>query len=720
MEIETDVLDSLIAQVAIIDHDGVILHANKAWKAFDNQDDIQIKRSALHSNYFTDLQQAIELGNDYALKILLGIKKVCRGEKGSFVLKYPVNRKPEVAWFNLTVRPCEDSSHLIVIHEDITPSVLTTQKLNERRNRYQIQFEQSLDGILITDTNGNILDANPAASSLLGWNRDELIDRGRESIIDTQDPSYIEALAKREESGTYHLEMNMICKNGDRLPVEVTSRAYRNKSGRLRAIVNFRDISHRKRIEKELIKNKNFTDSALSSIPGVFLVLDQKGNVIRWNEYMITNLGYSSEELSEKKAHDFVVEGERSVIQNKINECIKNGKLSLETKVKSKDGQIRDYFFFAKPFEEDDENYLVGVGIDITESKKVKRENHKTQLMLEQLFENAPVGIAIVDTENNVQRVNKSFEKIFEYSQEDIIRQNINELIAPEEKIDEAETLSSVTRKGEALQFETKRITKSGREVPVLIGSVPVNFQDQTIAIYGMYVDISAQHNYRKKIEHALREKEKLLAELHHRVKNNLALINSLLELQLFDSDESKLNKELTDIKNRILTIASIHEVLYREGNLTNISFDNFLREFVYTSNIQGEIISNTITLEQDTEEISLDIDQSIPSGLLINELLALIFKSNNSSHPSNIYIKLREYGQQIHLIIEGDDMLNDLQQVRNEQSLNMLLINTLVTQLDGELLWPVTNKHYQKFECFFTRRNGTGPARELLVKSEV
>jgi len=718
MEIESLVLDSLLAHVAIMDSNGLILYSNTAWKSFENQK-VQIKRPNVGSRYFETLQKAVELGNDYALKILLGINKIFRGDTELFTLKYPVNRESETFWYNLTVRPHDEPSHFIMIHEDITASVSKDRMLNEHQNRYQVQFEQSLDGILITDTNGHVLDANPAASKLLGWDLDELIGCRRNQIVDTSDPDYIEALANRKDTGTYHLETNMICKNGDKLPVEITSKAYRNKSGQLRAIANFRDISRRKMIEKELLKNKNFTESVLNSIPGVFLVIDPKGNLIRWNDYMTADLGYTDEELAQKNALDFIDPNERATFQEKIEKCIEEGELSVETKVRSKYGKLKDYFFFAKPFKEDGKNYLVGVGIDITESKQAERENHKTQLMLEQLFENAPIGITIVDTDNNIQRVNKSFENIFEYAQEDILDHNINELIVPQGQIKEAKSLSLVTQKG-ALQYESKRLTKNGKEVPVLIGSAPVNYRDETIAIYGMYVDISAQHNYRKKIEHALKEKEKLLAELHHRVKNNLALINSLLELQLFDSDESKLNSELTDIKNRILTIASIHEVLYREGNLTNISFENFLREFISTSNIQGQIISKTVSLDNNINETPLDIDQSIPSGLLINELLSLIYKSNKGNKPQNICLNLREYGQQIHLIIEGDHMLDHPEEVKKEQSLNMLLINTLITQLDGTLLWPTANDNYQKFECFFTRMDGNGPAREILAQSEV
>jgi len=717
IQMDASLLDSLLAHIGFIDSEGILLKANNAWKTFGNRD-TDFKRTQEGENHFETLQAAIEKGNDYALKMLLGIRKVIKGEKESFSLSYPIQTKPETYWFNLTVRPCDDYRCYMLIHEDITTSMRERNRKQELKNRYQVQFEQSLDGILITDTKGTVIDANPAACNLLGRKCPELIGSRREDIMDVTDANYQQALSKRKSKGTYQLETAMIHKNGSLIPVEITSRAYRNHEGKLRAIVSFRDISRRKKAEEDLQQNQRFTELALNSIPGVFLVLDKNGNLVRWNKQMFKELGYSKEELNNKNALDFIVEEEREKVQQKMAECIKTGHLSVETKVTARDGSVKDYFLFAKRFVEKGEPYIVGAGLDITDSKITERENRRHRLMLQQLFENAPVGIAIVDTKNKIQQVNKSFEKIFEYSQEEVMNRNINKLIVPQHKFSEAATISSVTRDGESLQTETVRLSKNNKRIPVLVGGIPVKVEDEVIAIYGMYVDITDQREYQQKIERALQEKNVLLAELHHRVKNNLALINSLLELQLFDSSDQKLTDELTSVKNRILTIASIHEVLYRNGNLTNIPFGNFLEEFTSSGTMLGETVSKAVQLEYDADNIYLDIDQSIPAGLLVNELLSLIFSVTDESSASHIAIKLREYDTRLHLVIEGDHMLPCPAKARKESSLSNVLINTLVKQLDGVLLWPNQDETYQKFECIFTKRNGCGPARELIEQT--
>jgi PAS domain S-box-containing protein len=712
-------LDSLLAHVAIVDGSGTIVDYNEAWQNFDDES-TEIKRPDTGVNYFEILQKAIEVGDDYALKFLLGFKKVLNGSKKSFTLTYPLKTDTNSFWFNLTIRPCnEDESNFVMIHEDITASMKAKYEKQEHEDRFAVKFEQSLDGIFITDAKGNILEANQMASDILTWSQNELINRSLDSVINVEDPNYKAALDQRKKSGTYALELDFIDKQGNIIPTETTSRTYRNPDGKLRAIITFHDISRRKEVERDLYQTKQFTESALNSIPGVFFVMDRKGNFIRWNENMVTTLGYSAEELTQKKATDFIIDEYKGQTQQYINQCIEEGEISVETKLTAKNDQIKEYSFFGKRFVEDGKVYIVATGIDITERKKIERENRRHQIMMEQLFDNSPVGITIVDNENNIQKVNNSFEEVFGYNQEEALGKDIDSLLVPTDMQQEARGISLATQNGKSLQTETIRINKNGEEVPVLIGSVPVKLEDEIIAIYGMYVDVSTQHDYREKIKQTLQEKEALLSELHHRVKNNLALVSSLVELQLFDADDKKLEEELKNIKNRIMTIASIHEVLYQNGNLTNIPFTNFLQELANTRMIQNQRDKSNVQVNIPTEELSLSINQSIPSGLLLNEVLSLIFNFTDEGKNTSIDIQVREFGNKVHLIIEGDRIVNCPNEVKNNNSLHNILIETLAMQLGGTLIWPNSESDYQKFEFFFTKENSSSPASEYLEVAE-
>ena len=234
-----------------------------------------------------------------------------------------------------------------------------------------------------------------------------------------------------------------------------------------------------------------------------------------------------------------------------------------------------------------------------------------------------------------------------------------------------------------------------------------------------MYVDVSTQHNYQEKIKDTLQEKEALLSELHHRVKNNLALITSLVELQLFEADDDTLKEELQNIKNRIMTIASIHEVLYQNGSLTSIPFTSFLQELLDTRMIQNQRDIKNTQINIPTEALSLNINQSIPSGLLLNEILSLIFNFTDKDKQSSIDIQLRQYGKQVHLIIEGEQMINRPNEAKSSNCLHNILIKTLAKQLGGTLIWPNPKSDWQKFEFFFTKENGSSPASKYLEVAE-
>lgn len=719
INLSTALLDGLLAQVAIVDTDGTIVHHNKAWKSFADES-VLLKRSDVGTNYFEVLQHAIEIGDDYALKFLLGLKKVLNREKQSFTLSYPLKTDTNSFWFNLTIRPCsDDDSYFLMMHEDITASMKAKYEKQREEDRFEVKFKQSPDGIFITDANGQIIEANQTACNLLGWSYNELTELSLSTVINVQDPKYKAALEQRQQSGTYALELDLIDKQGNPLPTETTSRTYRNPEGQLRAIVTFHDISRRKEIERNLSKTKQFTESALNSIPGVFFVIDRKGNFIRWNENMVTALGYTSDDLAGKSAHDFVVPDQREEAEAQVQRCIKEGEISLELKLLNKDNEPKDYSILAKRFVEDGKIFIVGTGIDVTRQKVIERENNRHQIMMEQLFENSPVGITIVDNNDRIQKVNDSFEKIFGYSEEEVLDKNINTLLAPKDGETEAEAISLATQRGRPLQTEATRIHKNGDELPILIGSVPVKLQDEVIAIYGMYVDVSTQHDYREKLKETLHEKEALLAELHHRVKNNLALISSFVELQLFDANDPILKEELRNIKNRIMTIASIHEVLYQNGNLTNIPFNNFLQELVQTRMIQEQQNENNLNINISMRDLFLNINQSIPGGLLINEILSLIFTYTDPNRSSTVDIELREYGKKVHLIVEGNKIMSSTTEAQNNDSLHNILIETLAMQLKGTLIWPNPDTEYQKFEFFFTKENGPSPAREYLEVAE-
>ena len=150
--------------------------------------------------------------------------------------------------------------------------------------------------------------------------------------------------------------------------------------------------------------------------------------------------------------------------------------------------------------------------------------------------------------------------------------------------------------------------------------------EDNPTAIVGSVRDISDRKKHEVKIQQALKEKKTLLQEIHHRVKNNLAVISSLLELQKQESEEA-VGSVLEKTQTRIQSIAKIHEKLYQTKDLSNIEIDEYIEEFTTVIFNTYKISDRDISIKTDLESFKLDIIKAVPLGLIYNELLNNAFK---------------------------------------------------------------------------------------------
>jgi len=191
-----------------------------------------------------------------------------------------------------------------------------------------------------------------------------------------------------------------------------------------------------------------------------------------------------------------------------------------------------------------------------------------------------------------------------------------------------------------------------------------------------------------ERIESALKEKEILLKEIHHRVKNNLQIISSLLNLQsgyIKDKDSIAIFKES---QNRIRSMAIIHEKLYQSKDMSQIDFSEYVSELVSNLFSSYSLNSALIILHQNINNILLEIDLAINLGLIINEIVSNAFKhAFPSGSKGNLYISLKKNEQKYELIIEDDGIgFSSEIDFRTTESLGLQLIITLVEQIGGEI----------------------------------
>lgn len=212
------------------------------------------------------------------------------------------------------------------------------------------------------------------------------------------------------------------------------------------------------------------------------------------------------------------------------------------------------------------------------------------------------------------------------------------------------------------------------------------------VMLGGILGDFMASSSYqvykaKQKIESQNREKEILLKEIHHRVKNNLQIVMSLLRLQTYNLEEGKTKTILDESRNRIASMALTHEMLYKGDDLANIGYNVYIERLV--ESLDESLNFEQIPIEYDIKvpEIKLKLDTAIPLGLLINEILTNTFKYGLSQKTgAQIYIELKKTEPNKYHLAIGDNGSGFSQNktADNSDSLGLQLIETLADQLDG------------------------------------
>lgn len=192
-------------------------------------------------------------------------------------------------------------------------------------------------------------------------------------------------------------------------------------------------------------------------------------------------------------------------------------------------------------------------------------------------------------------------------------------------------------------------------------------------------------------IQSALHEKEVLIKEIHHRVKNNLAVVSGLLELQSWNIPDGDAKDAIQESKMRVLAMSKIHENLYQNKDLAKVNFKIFLEDLVESVAITMKKTDHTIDLVLDVEETHIDVNTGIPIGLIVNELITNCYKhAFTETRKGEIVVRFKNTGSGHHLLVEdnGKGSENNILEHENRNSLGLTLIKSLSAQIYAEVIY--------------------------------
>jgi PAS domain S-box-containing protein len=325
------------------------------------------------------------------------------------------------------------------------------------------------------------------------------------------------------------------------------------------------------------------------------------------------------------------------------------------------------------------------VNRDIGEFHKLNETLHLQSSILDQV-QNA---VIVLDQDSRIMFWNSYAEEVYQYTAEEMIGSSrVLRLVHASCREMYNDAMHELVRNGTWNGEMIMQRKDGGRFIALVSNRVLLNYEGEVIGYIGVSTDISMQKDIQAELENSLKEKEVLLKEIHHRVKNNMQIISSLLFLQSMQSDDKLIQDLLIESQNRVRSMSMVHEKLYRSHNLSRIQFDDYIEELTW--DLMNTWVGNNkvISKEFELESVQLDIDKAIPCGLLLNELISNALKHGlKGMETGSIRISLKQAAGKYHILIANDgNRLPENFSLDQSETLGMQLIGSLTRQLNGNL----------------------------------
>lgn len=564
---------------------------------------------------------------------------------------------------------------------------------NEELFRNSFKYHAAITLFIDPDT-GNIIDANNAAVDFYRWPYEQLSSMNI-AEINTLSPEEIKQAMEKVKNGQQTVfELRHRRADGSIRDVEVFSSKIEAK-GKILLHSIIHDITERKQAQAERDALSSRLSHYLSTSPTITYSIILKKGEAQWlwvSENIRNILGYS---VAEALHPDWWLKNIHSADRYKALEGIvrltKSGSFVLEYRFFTKDKTIvwlRDEMRLVHTQRGGSE--IVGTLTNISMQKSAEEELSLKSAALESMAN----AILITDRDGTIRWLNTAFSNLTGYSKDEVLGKNTRSLFnSGKQDRQFFSNMWDTILSGNVWYGELTNKKKSGDLYVEEMTITPVKNESGRINHFiAVKSDISARKAMQERLESSLKEKEVLLREIHHRVKNNMQVIISLLNLSTENISDQVTNDIISDIKRRIQSMAIIHEQFYETDDLARIDFSLFLRQIVsgLHEEFRGTLPSMTVTCE--VEEAFLPLDKAIPAGLIVSELLTNSFKYAfpSSGKSGTIRVFQRKIDTGILEITVNDDGIGlpaHIDPKRNE-GLGMLLIRELSKQIGGGVLF--------------------------------
>ena len=593
-------------------------------------------------------------------------------------------------------------------NRDITQRKMAEEALHQEEAKYRRIYETAFEGIWGLDEGFHIQFVNPMMARLLGYSIEEIIGHHVSEFIVPEDKGDAEQHFELRKKGLKEqFERRYKRKDGSIITLLVSASPIIGDDRKFKgSFAMFTDITDRKQAEEALRESETRFRLLIQNASDMIRILGHDRKIVYESPSSEPILGYPTGTLIGKNPLEYIHPDDRERVKSDFQRVIERKNLGIPTefRIRKADGT----YIWVDSIGVN----LFGVpGIDgivittrpIEERKEMERSLQESEERFRDIFNLSPVGIALTDEVGNILEMNDAMLDTFGYSPGEVRRMNTLELYAlPDER---RNVIEIVLAKGQILDYEVLLKRADGSTFPGILNATRI-LRKGKILLQSSIIDISDRKMMEEEIRSlnraleqrvrqrtndlnaSLAEKEILLREIHHRVKNNLQIIISILRLQKRQITDPRTLEILLDCESRVRSMALVHEKLYRSADLAHIDIGDYLRTLTNYLFTTYSIDQKQVTFHVEITTLALDINRAIPVGLILNELVSNSLKHafpegrngkieiTGGQEEENIVISIQDNG--IGIPVDFD--------WRHTLSLGMHLIMTLVEQVNGTI----------------------------------
>ncbi len=608
----------------------------------------------------------------------------------------------------VSAAPVRDSGGRIIgtvsVVRDITELKRAEEALQRSERRQNSYIDNSPMAAIEWDSNFIVTRWAGEAEMIFGWSPAETIgkpimDLG---IIYEEDLPIVLRTMERLAEGTskYVISVNRNhTKSGQIILCEWHNSVLADARGKMVSVLSLvLDITERKRMEEDLRSLSMRQEAILSAVPDIIMEVDTK-KAYGWANP--AGLEFFGEDVIGKEAADYFM-GEQETYA--LVQPLFNGRedtFYVESWQRRKDGENRLLAWWCHVMKDARGNVTgaLSTARDITEHKRAEDDLRASEARLSTALQMSRAGYWEYDVDGDTFTFNDHFYRIFrttaakvggyQMSSADYARRFCH----PEDarRVGEETRMAIESRDPNYSRQIEHRILFADGEV----GTITVRFfivkdeHGRTVKTYGVNQDITERKRAEEAIQASLREKGILLREIHHRVKNNMQVISSLLNLQAEHIADADARRMIKEGQLRIRSMALIHEKLYRARDLSKVEFASYIQSLTMHLFQFFGVDPEQVRLEFDLEDVRLDINTAVPCGLLLNELVSNVLKhAFPGGRKGTLRIRLRrEKDGSVELRVADDGAgFPEGLDLRRPGSFGLQIVDLLVGQLEGTM----------------------------------